>query len=94
VDNAKEPDRSALIRAKLASGELPNAKPEKVWGGKGTGQRCSGCGRPITAADVEYEVDLPAARLAMRLHQPCLEAWDQQRTNFPPKDFPRKMDAA
>jgi hypothetical protein len=66
----------------------------EVWGGKGTGQRCSGCGRPITAADVEYEVDLPGARLAMRLHQPCLEAWDQQRTNFPPKDFPRKMDAA
>jgi hypothetical protein len=94
VDNAKEPDRSALIRAKLVSGELPNAKPEKVWGGKGTGQRCSGCGRPITAADVEYELDLPGARAAMRLHQACLEVWDQHRTNFPPKDFPPKVDVA
>jgi hypothetical protein len=66
-------DIAAIIRAKLAADELPSAKPEKVWGGKGTGQPCKGCGRPIGADDIEYEVDLPGACLAMRLHQPCLQ---------------------
>jgi hypothetical protein len=92
--SAAAQDIAAIIRAKLASGELPSAKPEKVWAGKGTGQSCSGCGRPITADQVEYEMDLPGARVAMRLHQSCLEVWDNQRNNFPPKDFPPKADVA
>jgi hypothetical protein len=78
-------DLDALIRAKLASGELPSAKPEKVWGGKGSGQACSACGLAITADDIEYEVDLPGAQAAMRFHQPCLTTWDQHRQDFPPK---------
>jgi len=61
LDNVNEPDRAAVIRAKLVSGELPRAKPEKVWAGKGTDQPCAGCGGMIASADVEFEVDLPGA---------------------------------
>jgi hypothetical protein len=41
----------------------------KVWAGQGTGQTCLACGVAIGADDVEYEVDYPSARPAMRLHQ-------------------------
>lgn len=83
-------DIEALILAKLASGELPSVKPEKVWGGKGTGQPCSACARPISTDDVEYELDFAAARTAMRLHQRCLAIWDKFRDDSPP----RGVDAA
>jgi hypothetical protein len=78
-------DIAVTIRAKLASGGLPSAKPEKVWAGKGTGQLCTACGLAISADDFEYEVDFPGARAAMRLHQRCLTAWDQNRNDFPPR---------
>jgi hypothetical protein len=70
-------DIKAAIRAKLASGELPSAKPEKLWAGKGTDQQCAGCGAMIAATDVEYEADLPGGPL--RFHQRCLIIWDQER---------------
>ena len=83
LDNVNETDRgdiAALIRAKLASGELQRAKPEKVWAGKGTGQSCWGCGALITPAKVEYEVDLAAGpTLTLRFHQGCLAVWDEAR---------------
>jgi hypothetical protein len=77
VDEAAQ-DVEALIRAKLASGELPRTKPEKVWAGKGTDQLCVACGTRIAADEVECEVDLPGAA-TLRFHRPCLLIWDQER---------------
>lgn len=78
VDEAAQ-DLRAIIRAKLTSGELSSAKPEKVWAGEGTGQPCAACGLTITANDVEVEVDFPGAPAAMRLHRGCITMWDQLR---------------
>ena len=69
----------AVIRDKLARGELRAGTPETVWGGKGTGHMCSGCNRPITRKDLEYEVDYPGACAVMRFHQTCLFVWDDYR---------------
>jgi hypothetical protein len=68
-----------MIRAKLAAGELPRTKPEKVWAGKGTGRPCAACGALIAAALVECEFDLPGtAPTTLRFHQPCLMIWDRE----------------
>jgi hypothetical protein len=68
------------IRTKLESGELPRAKPDKVWAGKGTDRPCTACGTVITPADVEYELDLGAApAVTLRFHQACLTVWDELR---------------
>lgn len=75
--NVNETDRGALILAKLASGELPSAKPEKVWAGTGTGQLCAACGARIAATDVEYEVEFRARSLWF--HHGCLMIWDRER---------------
>jgi hypothetical protein len=69
-------DIAAAIRAKLASGELPSAKPEKVWAGTGTGQLCAACGARIAATDVEYEVEFRARSLWF--HHGCLIIWDRE----------------
>jgi hypothetical protein len=73
-------DIEAAIRAKLASGELPRAKPAEVWAGKGTNQPCTGCGERIGPSDVECEVDVPGGPPAgLRFHRRCLIIWDQER---------------
>jgi hypothetical protein len=73
-------DIREVVRAKLESGELPSAKPEKSWAGKGTDRPCAACGMVITPEDVEYELDLGAApTVTLRFHQSCLTVWDELR---------------
>jgi hypothetical protein len=43
------------IRAKLADGRLPLARPSQMWAGHGTGEPCDACDQSITRDDVEYE---------------------------------------
>jgi hypothetical protein len=71
-------DVTAAIRAKIVAGTLPTAAPLKVWFSPGTNRPCDGCDQPITEAEVEYEIDLPAERVC-RLHQKCLDLWHQER---------------
>ena len=75
-------DIVAAIRAKLVSGELPSAKPGKLWVGNGTGKPCMGCGLAIRAEVLEYEVDLPgpsADRVTtLRFDRACLDLWSTE----------------
>jgi hypothetical protein len=48
----------------------------KLWAGYGIGHRCDYCGRPITATDVEFEVELASA--VYRFHPPCQSAWEAE----------------
>ena len=71
------------IADKLTRGELRRGTPETIWGGKGTGQSCSGCDGPIARDDFEYEIDYPGAQGVMRFHQACLFIWDDYRKDYP-----------
>ena len=75
-------DVAAAIRAKLASGELPSAKPLKLWVGNGTGKPCMVCGLSIRAEIFEYEVDIagPSAdrRTTLRFDRACLDVWSKE----------------
>jgi hypothetical protein len=46
----------------------------KLWAGYGTGNRCDYCSRPITAADVEFEVELASG--VFRFHRACQSLWE------------------
>lgn len=75
----------AAIRKKLARGELRGGTPETIWAGKATAQTdCSACSQPISLHDIQYEVDYPGTRTAMRFHQACLLIWDRYRNEYPP----------
>lgn len=67
-----------LIGAKIRAGVLPLDRPEKVYVGRGTGQPCSGCERPLLDTEVEYEFDTADDRI-VRFHQACLAAWHAER---------------
>jgi hypothetical protein len=84
-----------VVRAKLESGELPRAKPDKVWAGNGTDRPCTACGTVITPADVEYELDLGAApAVTLRFHQGCLTVWDEMRQQIKNESGPNVGTAA
>jgi hypothetical protein len=69
-----DPDLAAIIRAKVAAGQLPRHRPAKMWVGPGSGKVCDACGLSITTGQREYEFDPPGSP-TIRLHQPCLELW-------------------
>jgi hypothetical protein len=66
------------IHAKVAAGllPLPRDAPEIVWTGRGAERACDGCDEPITAAAIEYQVDVQGRRL--RFHFKCAAAWHQE----------------
>jgi hypothetical protein len=64
------------IRLKIDRGELPAAKPFKLWGGFGHFEDCSACGDPIFPAQVRYE--FKSDDDAVRLHIGCFGLWDAE----------------
>jgi hypothetical protein len=70
------------VRRMLETAEIPCDDPDTVWAGKGSGERCIACARPIAAADVEYEVELSAK--SYRLHRACYVIWEEECAPAPP----------
>jgi hypothetical protein len=70
----------SLVRARvqdlIKAGVVPCDDPEKVWAGRGTGTHCVGCGEPIQASDVEYEVVLDGS--VFRVHRDCFIVWREE----------------
>jgi hypothetical protein len=56
---------------------IPQREPLRTWAGHGTGVVCNGCGEPIRAHEIEYEVELPPgnAVAALNFHLACYRTW-------------------
>ena len=65
---------AAVILSKIADGHLPSIEITRVWAGRGSGRPCDGCDQPVTAADVEHEIDLAGA-VTLHLHSGCFMIW-------------------
>lgn len=52
-------------------------EPLRTWAGHGTGATCSGCGEPVQAHEIEYEVEMPAGNGAptLNFHLACYRNW-------------------
>ena len=74
LTNLEEAALRPLARELIAKGQLPRGALSRMWGGNGTGQRCSLCDKPIERYQIEYEVEHTEA-LALRFHTACLSAW-------------------
>jgi hypothetical protein len=62
--------------AQLAA--LPNRRPDRMWGGPGSGAGCGVCGKPIEPHQVELELEFDVdgqAGEAHRLHGRCFSTW-------------------
>ena len=52
-------DESTLrekARQLIQSGKLPARRPERMWGGRGTGDRCAICDHPADPDKFEFEL--------------------------------------
>ena len=70
----------ALVRDKLALGDLFAVIDSHCWSGPATGQSCIVCGEKIEVG-VEYEIDGPAG--SVFTHLACYSIWLRESDSFP-----------
>ena len=65
---------AVAILSKVADGSLPAISVQKLWAGHGTGRVCYACEEPVTAQEVENEVEVGGA-VVLVLHAECFRVW-------------------
>lgn len=78
-----EQDLRRMARAAMRAGILPSRRPERVWGGMGSGSTCAVCARSIDAIEPEFELDCePQNGIqrdgVLRVHARCFVVWDEE----------------
>ena len=68
-------------RERIEQARLPRNKPSRMWGGRGSGQTCSLCDKPIldSEPEMELEFDGEASAPVVRFHLQCQTVWDEVR---------------
>jgi hypothetical protein len=71
-----------MAREAIDAGALPSRRPDSMWGGKGSGSRCSICGVPVTRDELEIELEFSgddcSGEGTFHVHVPCLAAWERE----------------
>lgn len=75
------------VRQAILSGKLPNRRPERMWGGPGSGAVCSICGKPLNAQEMELDLEYEGhgedrGCIKHEVHVQCFAAWESERQNF------------
>lgn len=78
--NDEQLPREAARQA-IRAGKLPPRRPERTWGGTGSGCPCTICGQPVTPAEVEIELEFAGddggrTGDGFHVHVRCLSAWE------------------
>jgi hypothetical protein len=73
-------------REGMQSGKLPGRRPERMWGGRGSGGECAICGHPLTPDQFEFELQFSANGAGSgadgcHVHIRCFAAWEFEREN-------------
>ncbi len=83
------------IRKALATRALPDRRPERMWGGSGSGADCVLCGEPVTVQQTELELEYtdPARGVASyTVHVHCFSVWEIERASVSGKPLPGATD--
>jgi len=72
ITGAAETADSSLVR---------KSESLRTWAGHGTGAICNGCGQPVQAHEIEYEVEMPAGSdvPALNFHLMCYRNWSGRK---------------
>ena len=68
---------AATIRARLDSDVLPSERPVKIFAGYGHDKPCTGCGKSILPAQVEWTFE-NVQEVKHRFHVGCFGLWDAE----------------
>ena len=85
-----ERELRSKAREAILSGKVPSSPPQETWGGPGSGDECSICGKPLRAEQIELELSFlseaedrsthgNAEKRSYRLHIRCWTAWEAER---------------
>ena len=68
-------------RERIEQARLPRNKPSRMWGGRGSGQACSLCDKPILDSEPEMELEYEGGepQVVVRFHLQCQTVWDEMR---------------
>jgi hypothetical protein len=74
------------IRKAIAARVLPDRRPERMWGGSGSGADCVLCGEPVTAQQTELELEFAAGErdkgpTSYPVHVRCFSVWEMERAS-------------
>ena len=78
TERGREALRDAA-RERIEQARLPGTKPTRMWGGRGTGARCSLCDQPILETEPEMELEYEGQHPVVRFHLQCQSVWDEAR---------------
>jgi hypothetical protein len=74
--------RKSIFRrqANAAMRKLPKRRPDRTWGGPGTGAPCAVCGHSVTRDELEYEIEFARdgddpGLDKFHVHIKCFQAW-------------------
>jgi hypothetical protein len=76
-------------RELIQAGALPNRRPDRTWGGPGSGADCSICRAPVGRDEVEFEIEFDRngdgpGPSNHHVHLRCFAAWEVARLNLGP----------
>jgi hypothetical protein len=78
--------RKSIFRrqANAAMLRLPKRRPDRTWGGPGTGAPCAVCGHSVTRGELEYEIEFARdgddpGLDKFHVHISCFRAWESER---------------
>lgn len=78
----------ARTREAMPTGKLPEQRPERMWGGPGSGASCAICGKIIGTGEVEFELQFApkggSGAANYHVHVQCFSAWELERRNGSP----------
>jgi hypothetical protein len=72
-----EAELRPIARDRIATGQLPRETPARLWAGRGTGQLCALCDKPIQRNEVEYDVErhIDEGVQMFPFHVDCESVW-------------------
>lgn len=81
------PDEAILrqkAREAVQTGKLPARRPDRTWGGPGTGTPCAVCELPVQRDEMEFELEFARDSGApgldkYHIHIRCFAAWQFER---------------
>ena len=73
------------VREAIQAGKIPDRRPDRMWGGPGTGVPCIICDEAVDRDGVGFELEFAREGDHLRLrncpvHVLCFEAWELERS--------------
>jgi len=86
----------------IAAGILPARRPDRIWGGPGSGDHCLVCNRAVTREETQMELEFARegrpAPATVHVHLECFAALEQERRRLEDgattAESPRAADVA